>query len=89
MKQLFFILFMASTLLYTEGGYAQGLYEKKEIQSSTPDSLVFDETDTLQNDLTLPYQRRKSPYAAAQQEYLSQPLESKYIDKNLWEKGGN
>ncbi len=77
---------MASNLLYTEGGYAQGLFEKKDIQpSSPPDSLVFDDSDMLENVLTLPQERRESPYATAQHEYLSQPLESKSIDKNRWE----
>ncbi len=85
MKQLFFILFMASTLLYTEGGYAQGLFEKKDIQPTASDSFVYDETDTLENVLNLPKERSESPYATAQQAYLSQPLESKSIDKNRWE----
>ena len=76
---------MASTLFYTEGVVAQGLFEKKEIQPSAPDSLIFDETDTLENAIAIPQKRRESPYAAAQQEYLSQPLESKSIDKNRWE----
>lgn len=85
MKQLFFILFMVSALLYTEGGYAQGLFEKKDIQPTESDSFIYDETDTLENVLTLPQGRKESPYAAAQQEYLSQPMESKSIDKNRWE----
>ncbi len=76
---------MASTLLFTEGGYAQGLFKKKDIQPTLEDSLVFNETDTLENAITLPQERRESPYAAAQQKYLSQPLESKNIDKNRWE----
>lgn len=85
MKQLFFIFFMAFTLLYTEGGYAQGLFEKKDIEPTASDSFVYTETDTLENGITLPQGRKESPYAAAQQEYLSQPMESKSIDKNRWE----
>jgi hypothetical protein len=86
MKQLFFIFFLASNLLFTEGGYAQGVFEKNDIQPpSLPDSLVFDEVDTLENAITLPQERKESPYAAAQQEYFSQPMESKSIDKTRWE----
>ncbi len=85
MKHLFFILFMASTLLYTEGVIAQGFFEKKDIQPSVEDSLDFNEMDTLENTITLLPKPKESPYAAAQQQYLSQPLESKSIDKTRWE----
>ena len=85
MKQHFYLLFCTFLLLHTEGGIAQGFFEKKDIQPSSPDSLFFVETDSLEDAVIIPNKHRASPYTAAQQEYLSQPLESKSIDKNRWE----
>jgi hypothetical protein len=91
MKQLIFILFFATTMFYTEGGRAQGVFEKKDIQPPpAPDSAGYydyNETDTIGNTDILPIKKQaKSPYTEAQKKYLAQPLESKNIDKNNWER---
>ncbi len=85
MKRLFYLLICTFLLLHTDRGIAQGFFEKKDIQPTAPDSLFFEETDSLENVVSLPVKNRASPYTAAQQQYLSQPLESKSIDKNRWE----
>ena len=85
MKRYVLLIKCAFLLLHTEGGIAQGFFEKKDMQPPAPDSLYFGEIDTTENDFIIPKAQKESPYTAAQQEYLSQPLESKSIDKNRWE----
>ena len=87
MKQLIYILFCTFSLFYTEGALAQGVFEKKDIQPSMPDSLDdYEMTDTAINTRIAPIKNTINPYAEAQKKYLSQPLESKNIDKNEWER---
>ena len=85
MKRLVSIFFCTYLLLHTEGGYAQDSYDKQHIQPNVTDSVFYEATDSLINTITIPKKHRKSPFAAAQQEYLHQPLESKSFDKNHWE----
>lgn len=84
-NRLISIFFIALSVLYTEGGYAQGFFEKKDVQPSIPDSLIFDEMDVIDSATVLLSKNNKSPYTDAQNQYLSQPLESKNIDKTRWE----
>ncbi len=85
MQRLVSIFFCTYLLLPTEGGYAQDFYDKQNIQPNVTDSIFYEATDSLINTITIPKEHRKSPFAAAQQEYLQQPLESKNFDKNRWE----
>lgn len=84
-NRLISIIFIAFSVLYTEGGYAQGFFEKKDVQPSIPDSLIFDEMDVIDSATVLLSKNNKSPYSDAEKQYLSQPIESKNIDKMRWE----
>jgi Domain of unknown function (DUF4129) len=89
--KLFYILFFASTLFYTEGSLAQGVFDPKDIKPpvSIADSLDENDDDVIErdeNDDFVPQRRRVSPYSEAQKQYLAQPLESKNIQKSNWER---
>ena len=87
MKQLIFLHFCLAAFLYTEGGYAQGVFEKKDIAPSPTDSSYYsDALDSLDQAFAVPQKPYKSPYLEAQKAYLSEPIEAKTVDTAIWNK---
>ncbi len=84
-KQFIFILFFASTVLYTEGVSAQGFYDKKEEQPLVPEVPLVDETDSLDYESVITEQHKVHEPSEAQKQYLSQPIERQNITQKNWE----
>jgi hypothetical protein len=86
MKKLIYILLFAYTLFYTEGAvYAQDFFDKKDIQPIMPDSTMYDENDTIEDEERVPPKQRIKLYANAEKQYLSQPLETQKVGQKNWE----
>jgi hypothetical protein len=89
-KIRFIILFLLSTVLYTEGVFAQGSFDKKDYQPIIPeDSLeISDLNDTSEYAPISPIspKKRSNPYEAAEKKYLAEPIETAKVSPSNWEK---